>query len=458
MKLWNYLKNNMMLNSNQVICENNAQISFEELVIWAEIFSKKLKGLNSCAILCQSEMMSAMAVLTCVAAGVTAIPMSTRYGTKHCKKILDKINPEAIITDYEGKLEVVVISDNKYIIPKKHPAFIMCTSGTTGDPKGVMLSEKNIITNVNDIVDYLKINEKDSILIARPLYHCAVLTGEFFVSLVKGCKIRFYSGKFNPNEILTLIQRHKVTTFCGTPTLLYMMSQFIRNKSLCPLKNICISGECMDYDTGKYISNSFHKADIYHVYGLTEASPRVSYLSPNEFYKNPNCVGKPLKSVALKIINEKGQVCKIGEEGELWIKGDSVMIGYYMDEALTNKVYKNGWLFTGDIALTNEKGLLHIKGRKDNLIIKGGMNIYPAEIENTLKSDPRVKNVIAYGYKTKFGTQIGLKISGEFSSSDDVKKLCFAKLPTYQLPTMIDLVDEIPYNASGKLERKVSLC
>lgn len=453
MKLWDYIKTGMMRNSSQVICENNATMAFDDVVVWAEEFAKKLKGIKCCAILCGSEMAASMALLACFAAGVTALPLSVRYGEIHCNKILDAISPDAVITDEDGEFKIRKISASGYIQPDKHPALIMCTSGTTGKPKGAMLSEDNIIANVKDICRYFAINRSDTILISRPLYHCAVLTGEFLTALIKGTKIRFYSQSFNPTKMLEMIRGFDITAFCGTPTLLSMMARFNRTTQNVSLKHICISGECMDKETGLFIAKSFENSQIYHIYGLTEASPRVCYLPPDLFVKYPDCVGVPLKSVAIKIVKEDGTVAKNGETGMLWVKGNNVMLGYYNEPQKTKRVLSNGWLCTGDLALINEAGLLKIKGRKDNLIIKSGMNIYPSEIEAAVKMDSRVKEVLIYGYENKFGTQIGMKIVGDFSSASEVKTMCSEYLPSFQIPLSIEIVEELPKNGSGKIIR-----
>ena len=457
MTLWSYIKNHMMRNPSSKICEGQSSLSFEETAIWAECFAKKLQGFHCCAILCASEMAAGMSLLACFAAQVTAVPLSMRYGEKHCNKILDTISPDAIIMDTDGEITVYKITESQYIEPPVHPALIMCTSGTTGTPKGAMLSEKNIITNVSDIADYFAINKRDTILIARPLYHCAVLTGEFLTALVKGSNIRFYSEQFNPAKMLELIEKYEITAFCGTPTLLSMMARFNRSARTDTLKHICISGECMSRETGLKISQAFSKSNIYHVYGLTEACPRVSYLPPKYFSDHPDCVGIPLKSVSIKIINIAGEICKENEEGMLFVKGDNIMLGYYRDPYKTQKVLRDGWLCTGDIATINKSGFLKIKGRNDDLIIKSGMNIYPAEIEAELKKDPRVKEVLIYGINNQFGTQIGLKMVGDFKSVEDIKQLCVSSLPSFQVPSIIELTDELPKNGSGKIIRRKTL-
>lgn len=454
MILWKYLKSSMMNHLTQVISENDAEINFETLMIWAEHFSKKLKPFQCCAILCSSEMAAAMSLLACFAAEVTAVPLSMRYGEAHCNKILDRVSPDAIIIDTNGEITVYPLKNSQYIPPRRHPALIMCTSGTTGKPKGAMLSELNIITNVSDIAEYFNLDRNDTILIARPLYHCAVLTGEFLTAIVKGAKIRFYSNQFNPAKMLELIKKHRISAFCGTPTLLSIMARFNRATAAQTLRHICISGECMGKEVGKRISAAFPKCKIYHLYGLTEASPRVSYLPPELFRDHSDCVGIPLKSISVKIVNRYGKLCRKNEEGLLYVKGNNVMLGYYQDVEKTRRVLSEGWLCTGDIALINDAGLLKIKGRNDDLIIKSGMNIYPAEIEGALKQDPRVKEVLIYGFDNPLGTQIGMKLVGDFACVEEAKQLCQTLLPSFQIPSVIELLDELPQNGSGKVIRR----
>ncbi len=455
MKLWKYLKNKMQMNLQQEICENNASMTFEDMIVFAEEFSKKLKGIKCCAILCQSEMAASMALLSCFAAGVTALPLSQRYGELHCNKILDAISPDAVITDQDGEFQIIYIKGSVYREPDIHSALIMCTSGTTGVPKGAMLTESNVMTNVSDIALYFGIEKSDTILISRPLYHCAVLTGEFLTALVKGVKIRFFSGTFNPAVVLKMLKTYGITAFCGTPTLLSMMARFKREDDEDFLQHICISGECMSMETGLHIAEVFPNAAVYHIYGLTEACPRVSYLPPNQFREHADCVGVPLRSVSLKILSTEGMPVNVNEIGTLWVKGDNVMAGYYNNPEKTSEVLKDGWLCTGDLALFTEEGLLKIKGRGDDLIIKAGMNIYPQEIESALKLDHRVKDLYVRGYiDAKLGVQIELNITGEFSNVSEVKELCLTNLSTYQVPARINLMDEIPKNGSGKIVRR----
>lgn len=455
MELWNKIRENLLRSPRQLMSEEGADMNFEELTIFAENFSKRLQGEACCAILCHSEMAAAMALLGCFAAGVTAVPLSMRYGENHCRKILDFISPSCIITDEYGELMITRYGKYGYRAPKEHPALIMCTSGTTGTPKGVMLSEKNILASVKAISAYFDIGKDDGILIARPLYHCAVLTGEFLTAIEKGTGIRFYSGSFNPPEVLKLIRDRNITAFCATPTWLSMMSRFTGRVKTPLLKSIVVSGECMDSVTAFAIREAFPKARIYHVYGLTEACPRVSYLPPELFHRHAACVGIPLNGVSVDIRKPDGSSAETNESGLLWVKGDNVMLGYYQNPTLTGKVLQNGWLCTGDVATVNDDGLLKIKGRSDDLIIKAGMNVYPQEIEAVLKTDARVREVLIYGCRHPvLKTQIGLKVAGLFSTIKEIRDLCNRLLPPYQVPGRIELVESIEKNGSGKIIRR----
>ncbi len=456
--LWEYIREKMLFHREQRIEEKDAALSFEDAVMYAEIFSEKLAGIKCCAILCRSELAAAIALLACFARGITALPLPFRYGEAHYRKILDAVSPDGIITDTGESWEVYKITDATYSPPKPTPALIMCTSGTTGKPKGIMLSEENILSNTKDIARYFDITEGDAILITRPLYHCAVLSGEFLVALTKGCQIRFYSAQLNPQENWEQIEKNGITVFCGTPTLLSFLARFKRKDLPSPLRHIAVSGEPMNAETGRHLLHAFEGAAIYHVYGLTEASPRVSYLPPELFADFPDSVGRPLHSVQVKILDENGQECPPNKEGTLWVKGKSVMLGYYRDRKRTAKALQDGWLHTGDIARMNSDGLLKILGRCDDLIIKSGMNIYPAEIEAVLKEDPRVREIFVYGFTGRFGVEIGMKIAGDFSDAKEIRALCQAKLPAFQIPSKIELLSALEKTDFGKIRRVVPPC
>lgn len=456
--LWEYIKQNMLQHQDKRLRENGYSLTYEEVVIIAETFAERLD--DECyAILCDSELYAGIAVLACIAANVTAVPLSHRYGEKHIKQIVQHIRPPKIITCANNQLSISDIDTGQYQAPEEMAQFIMCTSGTTGAPKGIMLSKTNVLSTLWGIKDYFNITSKDAILIPRTLYHCPVLVGEFLYSLCRGLDISFYSGKFVPSQIFSQISENKTTVMGLTPTLALTLGKCVKNQNLIKsLKNIVISGECLtSFDANRLLSY-YPNCNIYHVYGLTEAGPRVCYLPPKCFSAHRDKVGVPLKSISLKIIDEQGHELGTNQAGQLVATGPNIMLGYYNDKAATDRVIKvcensKRWLHTGDIAMCDEKGYYKILGRMDDLIIKAGMNIYPSEIENLLKQDSRVQGVVVYSVDKNNFTKIAIDIRGDFSDTSQVRQLCRKVLPDYALPAIIRLNQEISQNSSGKISR-----
>lgn len=437
--LYEFIKHRMLEHPYQIISDGRKTLTYSEFLECAEVLGNQLTE-EKYGLLCDSDFDTAISLLACFYARKTAIPLSKKYGDKHISRIIEKAQIAHLITS-SG---VIRIADT---MPESEDltdvALIMCTSGTTGRPKGAMITEKNLVTNLNDIEKYFQINNTDHILIARPLYHCAVLTGELLISLMKGLQISFFSEGFIPQRILSVAKDKKITVLCGTPTLFYHLAA-LNSKSKTPLslRVIVVSGECMTQKAAERIRSAFAETKIYNVYGLTEASPRACYLPPAEFDQRPLSVGVLLASLEAKI-----------EDNELLLKGGSIMKGYYNDPDATAKAIRNGWLYTGDIAERDESGRVYIKCRRDNMIIRSGMNIYPQEIENALKQDERIRDVLAYGEKNEtVSEKIHIKVVTALSKPD-VFEVCRKHLSTYQLPDVIEIVDEIPKNASGKVIR-----
>ena len=454
MILWEYIKSKMLKYPEQTIGEGNVKMRYDELCAFAEAHAKNLTA-EYYGILCKSEMAATMAFLACIAAGKTAVPMPARYGNTYLK-ILDRVDPPYIITDALGGLNEIYMDPKKsFVFEGESPAVILFTSGSTGMPKGIMLSEKNLLANIKDISNYFEINEDDTILISRPIYHSSVLTGELLTALCKGCKVVFCSEAFQPAKLINMIYETQTTVFGSTPTLLATLSRFAKDwESVKSIRVLSISGEIVPSGSAERIRKAFPQAKIYCGYGLSEASPRVAYLPPEHFDKDPTAAGIALPSVKIRIVNEKNNDVKKGNVGEIVVKGDNVMMSYWNDSELTRKVVKKKWLYTGDVGYFDKRGFLYIKGRKDNMIIRAGMNIYPAEIENAISSDARVKELFVYGYNDGGTNQIALKISGDFNAKKDVLDLCKAKLPAYQVPSRIEIVDEVDKTNSGKKNLK----
>ena len=451
MTLWKYIKERMLSFGGSTVREGGVCVSYDELVGYIERFALRISGQGCCAVCCASELSAATAILGCIAAGVPVAPLSMRYGTAQCRSILDVLSPTCVVTDADGSLGVYGICDSSFSPARVRPALIMFTSGTTGTPKGAMLTESAVMANVSAVESYLRVDRRDTMLISRPLYHCAALTDELLVALVKGCGIVFSCGRFDPVGILGLIRSRSVSFMGSTPTVLGLLARMSRGPL--PLRGISVSGECLSRPVAEKIRKAFPEADIYHAYGLTEACTRVSFLPCGEFDSDPCSVGYALPGVSLKILDPAGRPVRSGVYGELWVKGKNIMRGYYARPDLTRSVLQGGWLRTGDIA-AQRGGKLYIRGRADDMIIRAGINIFPQEIEAALRRDPRTADVVAYGFDDGVGgVKIGLKICGSFTDEGEVRRMCVDLLPSYEVPSKISLADTIDRGVSGKLVR-----
>ena len=455
--LWNFIKSGMLRHPGSRLSEGDWSCTFAEAAAAAEHLAAQLPP-GKYAVRCASELNAGLALLACFAAGVTAIPLSERYGEVHCGRILSLTEPDYLLTDADGRIRAVpcaVPGGRASGAPDADPALIMCTSGTTGTPKGAMICAENLLANLSDIDRYFDLRCTDRILIARPLYHCAVLTGEFLISLMRGTQIRFYSEAMNPAALAEEIVKEKITVLCGTPTLFSLLSRLVRRMPDKPsLRLLVSSGECMGKAVASAIRQVFPDARVMNVYGLTEASPRVAYLPPELFDTHPDSVGYPLHSLRVRIVDASGADVPRKTAGELLVAGPSVMRGYYRAPDADGKVLRGGWLHTGDIACMDEEGRITIKCRKDNMIILAGMNIYPQEIECALRADPQIEDVLAFGARDADGRQyIGVRVVAPGLDRDGIVAVCRRLLPAYERPSRIELVDSLPKNASGKLIR-----
>lgn len=452
------------------------KVSYREFLDHAirigEILKQKYSKKSKCTILCSDQFNTALCILSCWYAQLVPIPMSMNYGYDHCKGIVEVIEPRVMLSDDFELCKKFNLSSfnivNSEVIGEENDqveeealldvALIMCTSGTTGKPKGVIIEEDGLTKNVEAIKEYFMISEEDVILIARPLYHCAVLTGEFLISLINGVNIIFASGSYNPFMILSMLKKYSITVLGGTPSLFLQLALCNRKgQNESKLRVIALSGECLVKEVANKIRESFKSAEIYNVYGLTEASPRVSYLPPEQFARIPESVGIGLKDTYIKIVDSAGAECEVNQPGDIIVHSPSIMKGYYRNDDLTRQKIQNHWLRTGDIGYKDKDGYLFILSRSDDMIIKAGMNIYPRQIENRVNELKEVKECVVYRVQMKSSQVIGIDLVMENESIDMTKKQILQLfqniLEEYEMPTYVTVVDKLKRNASGKLLR-----
>lgn len=378
-------------------------------------------------------------------------------------KNASKIKEENIIINDENKLEMSLkilkaLNQNKKIIPisyknndllnyakeninrskiKEEARFIFYTSGSTGIPKGVMLSDKNILNNIIQIDEVLKFNKNDKIILFKDLSHISSITSELIYALYCGCQIVFYNEEFMPQRIKDLVVRYDISYMGTTPTLLSYLEKYGIPTNL---KKIIISGEIIkDSLINKLTKQKYNKIEFFNAYGMTECSPRISILSSQDFFKKPGSVGKALGKTLVKI-----------QSGEITVKSNSIMLGYLNDKDSTNNKIKNKVLFTGDLGEIDDEGYIYVLGRKDDLIIRCGVNIYPKEIENKICDLNIVDDCVVYRENSdKFGNIICLKYVGNITVFELREKL-ISILPDYKIPNKIFKVEKFNKTVSGK--------
>ncbi|WP_270166414.1 class I adenylate-forming enzyme family protein [Paenibacillus sp. SYP-B4298] len=334
-------------------------------------------------------------------------------------------------------------------------ALIVRTSGTSGRPKSVMLTRANILSNIEDIASSLQLECSERLLIQRPLSYVSALCGELLAGLLVGCSILVKPYDRTPLSLLPLIREHAITTIGATPTLLAMLAPHARRQTCSSLRRIILSGERLTDAQLKTIRSGFPDAVIFNAYGLSEASPRISCLNLGTGDFPAACVGHPLNHVNIAIIDEHGQPMPDGTIGQLIVSGPNIMKGYYNDAAMTERKIRNGWLYTGDMAVTDQ-GRITIMGRADNLMIRAGMNVYPEEVESLLTSHPSIHEALAFSSPHPMrGEQIHVWVtcSESLTVADIHQFIIQSGSPNHLWPDHIEIHPQLPKTASGKLRR-----
>ena len=418
MSIWEFLKRSMRRYGERVAF-SEGKTTYRKLI---EIVESKKSEVKNIPVIAKgtSRQEQAINILQIMAGGNIPVPVEASYGVER-----------------EEKIEKILAKNHDDL---RKTAAILFTSGTTGEPKGVKLSHKGIIENLKGIGRYFKVQTGQKILIARPLVHVAVFTGEFLFALYKGLEIDFYEEAFQPARLAKYTDENKVQVFGCTPTLMYYLSRHLQGKSL---ESIVISGERLTESVVCILKEKYPDKQFYNVYGLTENSPRVAALSPEDFFEKIGSVGKPIAHTKIKT-----------ERGELLVKSRSLMQGYIGEREKTEEKLKNGWLHTGDMVRLDEDGYLYILGRKDDMLIRSGMNIYPAEIESVAQQIDGVKNCMVYGEDdVQYGQKICMKAVTDLGVAT-LRKELIARLPAYLVPDKILIVDALEMTQSGKVKRR----
>jgi long-chain acyl-CoA synthetase len=337
-------------------------------------------------------------------------------------------------------------------LTENDPAVILYTSGTTGKPKGVLLTHKNLYSNAASSAANGN-TERTTTIGVLPLAHVFGLTVSN-VCYLKGNSIIIFS-KFDAEEVFAAIEKYKVSSFSVVPAMVYAMVHHPKadHYDLTSLEKLGSGSAPLPGALRNAFKEKFN-ADIFEGYGLSEAAPGVSGYREGMEYKNGS-VGVPIPGVEIRIVDEKGREVPVGEVGELIVRGDNVTPGYFENEEETARVLKDSWLYTGDLAKVDEEGYLFIVDRKKDLIIRGGFNIYPRDLEELLATHPHVLETAVIGVPDdRMGEEalaFVVKKEGSDITEKELIEYCQNHLAKNKTPRKIVFINSLPRNGVGKI-------
>jgi len=335
------------------------------------------------------------------------------------------------------------------------------TSGTTGFPKGVMLTHYNIINNGFNIGECMRFSENDRLCIPVPFFHCFGCVLGVLACVTHGSAM-VPVEIFNPEVVLRTIASERCTAVHGVPTMFIAELDHpnFNRYDLSSLRTGIMAGSPCPTEVMKRVIREMYMTEITIAYGQTESSPVITQTRTDDPLElRVATVGRALPDVEVKIVDiETGETLSPGRQGELCTRGYLVMKGYYkMPDETARVIDADGWLHTGDLAVMDENGYCKITGRIKNMIIRGGENIYPREIEEFLYTYPKVADVQVYGVPdAKYGEQVmaAIKLKENTSATaEDIINFCRGSIANYKVPRYVKFVDEFPMTASGKIQK-----
>jgi long-chain acyl-CoA synthetase len=339
-------------------------------------------------------------------------------------------------------------------------AIILYTSGTTGTPKGAELTHANLGANVQVVVRMLELGTEDVILGALPLFHAFGQTCGLNAAIASGARLALIP-RFDPAKAVSIIDQAGVTVFEGVPTMFAAMLNCDQRPGTTSLR-LCVSGgAAMPAEVMRGFENAFG-CKVLEGYGLSETSPVASFNHPDRERK-PGSIGTPVEGVQLKLVDEQGAEVAGGQVGEIAIRGHNVMKGYWARPDATSEAIRDGWFHTGDMAKVDEDGYYFIVDRKKDMIIRGGYNVYPREIEEVLYEHPAVREAAVIGIPDEMlgeevAAAVALKHGCDDVDAEALRDYVKARVAAYKYPRRVWLLDDLPKGPTGKiLKREIDL-
>jgi fatty-acyl-CoA synthase len=341
------------------------------------------------------------------------------------------------------------------------PVNIQFTSGTTGSPKGVTLTHHNILNNGYLTGRAMRLTENDRICIPVPLYHCFGMVMGNLAAVTLGAAMVYPGEGFDPLATLRTIEQEKCTTLYGVPTMFIAELDHpeFASFNLKSLRTGIMAGAPCPIEVMKRVNTEMNMGEVTIAYGMTETSP-VSFQSAvdDPLERRVSTVGRIHPHVEVKIVDLEGRIVPRGARGELCTRGYSIMLGYWDEPAKTGEVLdRNGWMHTGDIAIIDNEGYCNIVGRIKDMVIRGGENLYPREIEEFLYRHPKIQDVQIFGVADdRYGEELCAWIrlrAGESLTADEVRAFCQGQIAHNKIPRYVEFVDEFPMTVTGKIQK-----
>ncbi len=465
--------------------DDNKSYTYSELNTYAnrlvdKFIELKLEEGDRIAVLAEHGPEYIVLFVTCQRMGLILVPLNYRLSVNEIAKLIVDCTPSLLVYNHNHKdkskqlplknikvlsLEAVATyylnsefyTPRIFHIKEDNPLFIFYTSGTTGAPKGVLYTNKMLFWNSLNTSMQLGITFRDSTINTLPPYHTSGWNVFVTPLLHKGAHVGMLE-RFDAEKILCLLELNKTTLFMALPTMLFMMQKtpVFKEVNLKKLRYIISGGEKVPSEL-VHFWKSEKNIYIRPGYGLTEAGPSITSLHHKMAALKPNSIGKPNFYLDIKIVDKDGEPVATNEVGELCIKGDIVTPGYWNNSVKTSNKIKKGWLFTGDFAYSDQDGFLYMKGRKNDMYISGGENIYPQEIEVQLEQIEAIKKAVVLSVKDEKWGECGIAFVTSANSTLSVLQIreeLKTTLVAFKHPKYIFILDDIPLTSLGKVSRK----